>query len=271
MLFRNMPRSGYSNRRRNNRATVSYRQRNARRSMFSRRRRARVYRNRNWGYRNPLTKDRSFTTLRYAQMISLDPKPEALGATGSNVWQFCGNGLYDPDITGVGHQPMYFDNYAALYNKYRVIKSYISVTVVNNNPVNTAYWNGTSAVTTQQQNYRLFIIRDGTHGATVEFPSNMNEVIEEGSSNIKWRFIGPTTAGRLPKLKFQMDPAKLCNNNRYEVNLAAACNANPSMACYYYIGITSADGVSDPPSVQLYVRLTYKVQFFDRLTIQPAN
>jgi hypothetical protein len=41
---------------------------------------------------------------------------------------YSANGLYDPDITGTGHQPMGFDQLMLLYNQYSVIKSKISVT-----------------------------------------------------------------------------------------------------------------------------------------------
>jgi len=42
---------------------------------------------------------------------------------------FRGNGPYDPDFTGFGSQPYYYDNLAAIYNRYRVIRSKITVTM----------------------------------------------------------------------------------------------------------------------------------------------
>jgi len=36
--------------------------------------------------------------------------------------------MYDPNLTGTGHQPMYFDQMAALYNHYCIISSKIKVT-----------------------------------------------------------------------------------------------------------------------------------------------
>lgn len=45
------------------------------------------------------------------------------------VYKFATNGLYDPDVSGGGHQPYYFDQLAALYNHYTVIGSKITVTI----------------------------------------------------------------------------------------------------------------------------------------------
>lgn len=47
------------------------------------------------------------------------------GAIGNYLW--CCNGMYDPDITGTGHQPYYFDQMGAIYNHYTVIASRITV------------------------------------------------------------------------------------------------------------------------------------------------
>jgi hypothetical protein len=55
--------------------------------------------------------------MRYVSIVSLGS-----GVTpGLNV--FSANGLYDPDITGTGHQPRGFDQLIALYDHYVVTKS----------------------------------------------------------------------------------------------------------------------------------------------------
>lgn len=41
---------------------------------------------------------------------------------------YSANGMYDPDISGLGHQPMGFDNLMAFYEQTTVVKSHISVT-----------------------------------------------------------------------------------------------------------------------------------------------
>lgn len=45
---------------------------------------------------------------------------------------FSANGLYDPDFTGTGHQPIGFDQLIQSYNHYSVIRSKITVGFVNN-------------------------------------------------------------------------------------------------------------------------------------------
>jgi len=42
------------------------------------------------------------------------------------------NSTYDPDATGVGHQPLYRDTYAAIYDQYAVISADVKVTFVSN-------------------------------------------------------------------------------------------------------------------------------------------
>lgn len=60
------------------------------------------------------------TTHRYCQVVSLDPSQGVAAA-----WAFAANGLYDPDISGTGHQPMGFDQMTTFYNHYEVIGSKI--------------------------------------------------------------------------------------------------------------------------------------------------
>jgi len=221
--------------------------------------------------RNPFALNKMSTVLKYSTNISLDPKPEALGSTGSNVWQFSINGMFDPDITSFGHQPMYFDNYAAIFGKYQVKYATISVTVINHF-VNTIAQEVAGPLT-QKPNYayKLFIMRDATAGSTTEYPNNMEQIIEAGSPNIKWRFIAPALTGKLPKLKHSASPHMLARKSFRDDTLQAATSSNPASGQYFYVGITSADGVTDPPAVSLQVTITYYADFFDRIELQPQN
>lgn len=222
-------------------------------------------------YRNALTGKSQKAALIYNTVIVLDPKPDALGATGSNTYQFCANSLYDPDQTSIGHQPMYFDNYMAVYEKYRVNYAVITVTVINHS-VNTVINDDATNNPIAQPNYayKLFISTDVSTGTT-EFPGFMNNMIEESSSQVKWRFIAPSLNGKLPKLKHAASPHQLTRRSFRDDSLEGSSTAGPLQPCWFYVGITSADGVTDPPTVSLNVHIKYYAEFFDRKYVQTQN
>lgn len=56
-------------------------------------------------------------TMRYSDYFQLNPG--VVGAPG--FYCFSLNGLYDPNITGVGHQPRGFDQLMSMYDHYTVI------------------------------------------------------------------------------------------------------------------------------------------------------
>lgn len=55
-------------------------------------------------------------TLKYCDQMFITSQYGAF-----QTYQFNLNGLYDPNYTQSGHQPMYFDQFMALYNHYHVI------------------------------------------------------------------------------------------------------------------------------------------------------
>lgn len=62
------------------------------------------------------------TKLRYVESIGVTSTAGAVGAYAFNA-----NGLYDPNDSGGGHQPMYFDQYMTVYDHYKVLGSVITV------------------------------------------------------------------------------------------------------------------------------------------------
>jgi len=74
--------------------------------------------------------------LRYSETLTVNP---ALGSAGT--YTFSANGLYDPNISGSGHQPYGFDQLCALYNHYYVTGARCKITVINN-PVDTYFTMG---------------------------------------------------------------------------------------------------------------------------------
>ena len=63
------------------------------------------------------------TKLVYTDTILLS----STGSVAFNTHTFRANSVFDPDWTGAGHQPTRFDQLAALYQRYEVLKSKIRV------------------------------------------------------------------------------------------------------------------------------------------------
>lgn len=71
--------------------------------------------------------------LRYAETVSFTP-----GITGqSQYFNFVLNGLYDPSLTTVGHQPLFFDQYMLGYDHYTVLGCHYKLLLLNNDSLNT--------------------------------------------------------------------------------------------------------------------------------------
>ncbi len=67
------------------------------------------------------------TKLRYVDAFTLT---SSVGAVAKQTMII--NSVFDPDSTGTGHQPLYRDTYAGLYNHYAVVSARVTVTYVSN-------------------------------------------------------------------------------------------------------------------------------------------
>lgn len=56
-------------------------------------------------------------TLKYTEMVTVTL------TAGAGTYVFTCNGVYDPNVTGTGTQPLYFDQTSAVYDHYTVVAS----------------------------------------------------------------------------------------------------------------------------------------------------
>lgn len=76
-------------------------------------------------YSLPIGMPEQFVTrLKYSTEFSINTL-----STNPSEYIFKANGLYDPDYSGVGHQPMYFDQIRSVYHDYVVLSSKITCRV----------------------------------------------------------------------------------------------------------------------------------------------
>lgn len=185
--------------------------------------------NRTWGFPNSI-----MTKLRYSSYYTLS---HGAAARGINV--FAANGLFDPDLTGTGHQPMYYDQYTALYNHYVVIGSKITVNY---------------APATAAQNFLVGIDGDDDSSVTTGV-----ETLLERNNAVSTLL--PALGGGSKTLVMTFEP-----NEDFGVDAIAdgesstATNANPTELWCYGVWAAGAD-ITTSGSVNVLVEIEYTVRF----------
>jgi len=201
-------------------------------------------RNSDFGFPDTLT-----TKLKYADWFNVTG---SAGAVGNSVFQL--NSLWDPETTGVGHQPMYFDQLcgasgSAPYARYRVKGATIKVTYSMVSPPALAVANvGPVLVGVIAQ--RSNILLAGSTSSLLETNNTKFQLLGDkgsGSSSV-------TVYNRYnPKIDFGIDPE--------DDTLAAAHNASPSLGWFAHVVKLDETGTS---IVRAFVEIVYDCVFFSR-------
>lgn len=154
---------------------------------------------------------------RYVDTIPLTSLSGAL-----TLMAYRANGMYDPQYAVGGHQPMYFDQYSALYNHYTVIGSKIKYTVA---PAATSYPPFTVAA---------YLDDDAT---TV--PANVNAIAEQTQGSRILVFPTGGTAARRLGLRFsakRVFGGSILGNT----DLQGSPSSDPVEASYYMFALQAA-------------------------------
>jgi hypothetical protein len=182
--------------------------------------------------------DRIRVKLRYAELVSL-----ASTSGVFNYYEFNGNSAYDPNRTGTGGQPAGYDDFAANYNRYRVLGSQI---VVNSHAITQS---ATSAM----------IIGLYPYNTTAAATTIADSVAQPYS--LAWR-----TTTTPSTVVHSMTTAKMVGQDpRTADRLQAQYNASPNDTWIWRIFYQSEDGSTTSANVILVV-IDYDVEFFDRIT-----
>jgi hypothetical protein len=186
------------------------------------------------------------TVLRYTRQTTLT---STIGSTVQQV--FSGNGLFDPDITGAGGQPLGFDQWAALYQKYRVLASCIEVSVLT----------PSAAANGNALDYMLITpVSDASAFTTFEAGAAQpyaKSWVNNGITGTK--VFVPFSSSMETSLILGVSKATVLSDDE----LNAPVTANPSNQWYWNVSARSADGTSTS-SMYLLVTLSYLVDFWER-------
>lgn len=181
---------------------------------------------------------------RYYTEGTIDPG--AAGATAIQVMSL--NGLYDPDITNVGHQPMGFDQMNGLYNDYVVYAASYEVTIAS---TDTTATNSTIAgVTiypgaTTNSDYTIYCENPHTKFKLIENRSSGNSIA---------KFAGFIDIGDI----YGRTRNQVITEDYFKGNGAA----NPTDQVYLHVWGAGYGGSNTSPCA-VTIRITYYVHWFN--------
>lgn len=175
--------------------------------------------------------------LKYAQVMSVTSTTGVMGEQ-----RFSANNIYDPDVTGTGHQPMGHDQWTALFNHYVVLGSKITVKFcdadASTTPTHVGLYLSDGKTLSYTTGYEFIEARKGTYRLMVP---------NEGRRHIM--------SNKFSAKKFYNVKDVKDNLNR----LGAASGASPTEQAYYHIWIQTLDATTQ--SIRCVVEIDYIVLF----------
>lgn len=175
------------------------------------------------------------TMLKYSDTFNMT---STSGATAT-YYLSC-NGIFDPNITGTGHQPLYYDQLMAIYDQWVVIGSKITYRIV--------------PYTVQNVPWRFATFINDDSSLT---PSNVDIVAEQMGG--KMRLIGPNNTD-CHNLRMSWSQRKNWGTGAFSnVNLSGAITNNPTTQQYFLLAINGMD--SNSVTIGVDVMVEYIVVF----------
>lgn len=201
----------------------------------------------NFPGKNPVPR-RYMCKLTYSQIITLSGS----GVRRSADQVFSMNSCFDPDISGGGHQPRYFDQFSTMYSMYRVLGSSISVKAL---PIDSA---------TPQQNIYVAVVPSNTDVSLNN--SVYFDISELPYSRVKY---GNLYGSRMNIKSYHkihkiagVSPLVVKNDDAFR----AKTTNNPSTQTYWHVVAGTMDETSTSLACRALVTVTYYVSFEDPIT-----
>lgn len=184
------------------------------------------------------------TKMRYNQSVVLSPTAASTPA----LHVFRANSLYDPDYTGIGHQPRGFDQLMALYDHFVVVGAKITVTFIGQNNNNSNFICGISLAA---DNPIL-----GSRNDYMEYPNTSHAIVTNTAATT-----GKRTISKVFSNKFLGRSKPLSDSQ-----LKGSAAGNPEELAYFHVWAAKNDGAVADPTVECEIVIDYLA-----VLIEPKN
>jgi len=176
------------------------------------------------------------TTLRYKEAVLLDPT-----AGQFKTYLFKTNDLYDPNYTGTGHQPMGYDQLAAVYSHYAVTSSRIKVTQITS-PANPTVFG---------------VLVTDNNGSSGPWPA----VCEQPASNVSY-LAPPQGSATKMVVRHKWDLAKATGvRDAMDSGYSSVVGSSPSDCQYYIVFLQAMDQSTDIAAQWYLVEIDFDAVF----------
>lgn len=169
-------------------------------------------------------------------------------AGNANAWQFRANSIFDPDLTGAGHQPLGHDQWTLFYNHYCVLGSSITATFNCPGAVTAPFYIG------------IVLTDDATTGAASGI-AQFDTACE--NKHIRYKLITSEDSGKSVSLSFHADVLKFLGRNQFSSDVKTTFGSNPTEMAYYTLFVMPVDASYTAPSVWCSVQLNYKTKLLE--------
>jgi hypothetical protein len=190
-------------------------------------------------YRDFIVPDHYFTHMKY-----VEPSWAVVSGGTSGAVVFAGNDIFKPNVTSTGHQPMGFDQLMALYKRFRVHSSRITLELVY-----------------ESTGFQFSV----TPSQLSTTPINFDDSEETPYSKWIVAYIG---AGYRLRIRNNISTVEIVGiqSISQDDQFAGTSTASPGRLWYWVIHCKSYDG-STPGTLRLNVCVEYDVELYDRVSL----
>lgn len=182
--------------------------------------------------------------LKYVEHFTLNP-----GAGLAAIQLYRANSLFDPNLTGVGHQPSNYDKLATIYDRYSVVGAKLKCY-----PVGTAVTNVTPGTLI------IHVSEDGNTLSTAHASGGISNMLEQPRVARTIRHMGMVNnyVKELPLVKY-FSAKKFFGKKAdlYADPYSADIGANPGEMAFFEVGYVSSDDAIDPGAMTFRVEIEY--------------
>lgn len=154
--------------------------------------------------------------------------------------------IFDPDLSGVGHQPLGHDQLETMYQRYRVLSARITVEAVNSLATSSPCTFYVAPRTTTS----------GIGPDSIQEATGTKHTVLSGAEN---------NVGKL-SVYMNIDKMEGDPGAKYDKDYSASFGSNPSRDAYFIVGAQNIAG-GQQVAVACNVKIQYTVRCYDRIDL----